>query len=106
MSRPTVPPPDEGAHLDNLLLADMASLNNQLGRYVLHFLDADAGRIEPMSTDDERELADQVTALADYLRARANRRDQDGEPLRLGLMTTSLPPSRSQVARHTFGVRQ
>lgn len=75
----TVPLPDEAAHKDNLLMADVTSLNSQLGRYVLRFLDADAGRAEPVSTADERTLADRVTAVADGLRARAARRDRHGE---------------------------
>jgi hypothetical protein len=78
-----IPPPDETAHLDNLLMAEVASLNAQLGRYVLRFLDADAGRTEPLSVDDERKLADQVAAAAEGMHARAARRDQHGEPLRL-----------------------
>jgi len=83
MSRPDIPPPDEAAHLDNILMAEVASLNNQLGRYVLRFLDTDAGRAAPLSTADEQALADRVSALADGLRARAARRDQHGEPPRL-----------------------
>jgi hypothetical protein len=83
MSSPAIPPPDETAHLDNLLMAETTNVNNQLGRYVLRFLDADAGRDEPMNADDERALADRVAALAMRLRARADRRNQDGVPLRL-----------------------
>jgi hypothetical protein len=78
-----IPPPDETAHLDNLLMAEVTSLNNQLGRYVLRFLDADAGRIEPLSVANERVLADRVAAMAEGMHARAARREQDGEPLRL-----------------------
>jgi hypothetical protein len=79
----TIPPPDEAAHLDNLLMAEVTSVNNQLGRYVLRFLDADAGRAEPMSVVDERALADRVAAMAEGLHARAARRDEQGEPLHL-----------------------
>lgn len=78
-----IPPRDEAAHLDNLLIAEVTSVNTQLGRYVLRFLDADAGRSEPLSVANEQALADRVTALADGLRARAGRRDRHGEPLRL-----------------------
>ncbi|MPZ84198.1 MAG: hypothetical protein GEV28_28875 [Actinophytocola sp.] len=76
----TIPPLDEAAHQDNVLIAEVTSVNNQLGRYVLRFLDADAGRAEPLSTDDERALAEQVAEVADGLRARASRRDQHGNP--------------------------
>lgn len=89
MSRPATPPPDEAAHHDNLLMAEMASLNNQLGRYVLRLLDADAGRAEPLSTNDERALSDRVAALAMGLRARADRRDTDGKPPRM--VCSALP---------------
>ncbi len=32
------PPLDDAAHLDGLLMAELTSLNTQIGRYVLHFL--------------------------------------------------------------------
>ena len=72
-------PPDEAAHEDNVLMAAVANVNNQLGRYVLRFLDVDAGRAEPLSPYDERALADSVTAIAEGLRARATRRERHGE---------------------------
>ena len=75
----TVPPPDEAAHQDNVLMAKVANINSELGRYVVRFLDADAGRAEPLSVEDERALADHVTTVAEGLRARAARRDQHGE---------------------------
>lgn len=61
-------------------MAEVTSVNNQLGRYVLRFLDTDAGRAEPLDTVHEWALADRVAALADGLRARAARRDQHGAP--------------------------
>ena len=75
----TIPPPDDAAYQDNVLMAAIAHVNNQLGRYVLRFLDADAGRAEPLSSSNERALADSVAAIAEGLRARADRRDQHGE---------------------------
>jgi hypothetical protein len=83
MTEDQLPPPDEAAHQDNLLMAKVTSVNNQLGHYVLRFLDADAGRAEPLSTADERALADRVAAMAEGLHARAARRDHHGEPRRL-----------------------
>jgi hypothetical protein len=75
-----VPPPDPVAHEDGLLMADVTAMNTELGRYVLRFLDADSGRAEPLSVTDELALADKVTAVADGLRARAVRRQRDGDP--------------------------
>ena len=75
-----IPPPDDAAHHDNVLMADVTQVNTLLGRYVLHFLDADAKRAIPVSTTEERSLANRVAALAKGLRARADRRDQHGEP--------------------------
>jgi hypothetical protein len=74
-----IPPPDEAAHEDNVLMAAITNVNTQLGRYVLRFLDADAGRDKPLSPHDERALADSVTAIAEGLRARADRRQRHGE---------------------------
>ena len=71
----TIPPHDNAAHNDQVLIAAIANVNNQLGRYVLRFLDADAGRTEPPSPYDERTLADSVTAIAEGLRVRAARRE-------------------------------
>lgn len=53
-------------------MAEVTALNNQLGRYVLRFPNA-----------DERALAEQVAALAEAIRARADRRDQHGDPVPL-----------------------
>lgn len=83
MSRPRIPPPDHAAHLDNLLVAEIANVNTRLGRYVLHFLDADAGRVAPSSAEDDRALADTVADVAEGLRARAERREQHGDPMPL-----------------------
>ena len=87
-----VPPADDVAHLDNVLMAEVADLNTQLGRYVLQFLDVDAGRAEPLSVADELALADRVNAMAEGLRARAVRRGEDGEPPRL-LVRRELEPA-------------
>jgi hypothetical protein len=73
----------ETAHQDNLLMADVVRVNGVLGRYVLGFLDADAGRAAPLSTEDERSLAGQVAELSDGLWARAARRERGNEPLPL-----------------------
>jgi hypothetical protein len=82
-----IPPPDDAAHEDNVLMAAIANVNNQLGRYVLRFLDTDAGRTEPMSPFDEHALADSVNAIAEGLHARATRRQRHGEPPALACAT-------------------
>jgi hypothetical protein len=76
----SVPPPDEAAHQDSLLIAELTQVNTQIGRYVLRFLDADAGRADHISTDDERALAVQLAKAADALRARAARRPLHDPP--------------------------
>ncbi len=78
-----VPPPDETAHLDNVLMAEVVTTNTDLGWYVLRFLDTDAGRAEPLSVEDEHVLAARVAAVAEGMRARAARRELNGEPQRL-----------------------
>lgn len=71
-----IPPPDDTAHQDNVLMADVTEVNTLLGRYVLRFLDTDAGNATPMSTKDERALANRVNAVAKGIQARADRRDR------------------------------
>lgn len=78
-SRRPLPPPDRDAHEDGRLMHDVAVVNTELGRYVLRFLDADAGRSQPLSTEDERALAARVAAVAQGLRVRAERRDLGGD---------------------------
>lgn len=73
-------PVDDPIHEDNVLMAAITNVNTQLGRYVLRFLDADAGRADPMSPFDERALADSVAAIAAGLSTRAARRERRGEP--------------------------
>jgi hypothetical protein len=74
----SVPPLDDAAHLDGLLMHELTVVNAQLGRYVLRYLDADAGRAEHVSPAEERALAEQVRAAADGIRARAARRELHG----------------------------
>lgn len=78
-----IPPPDEAAHLDGVLMAEVSAINTLLGRYVVRFIDADALRSEPVSIDDERALADRVAAVAEGIRARADRRELHGSPVPL-----------------------
>jgi hypothetical protein len=88
----TTPPSGEIAHQDGVLMAEVTQVNTLLGRYVVRFLDSDAGRAEPVSTDDERTLADRVANVAEGLRARADRREWQGDPPPLvGKPTGSAP---------------
>jgi hypothetical protein len=73
----SVPPPDETAHLDAQLMHEVTVVNAQLSCYVLRFLDTDAGRAGPMPPAEERVLADQISAAAEGIRARAERREQE-----------------------------
>lgn len=72
-------PGDEGWAAEKALVADLSTLNTQIGRYVLRLLDADAGRAEQVSVDDERALAGRLAGLASTLRARVERRAALGE---------------------------
>jgi hypothetical protein len=69
-----VPPPDEVSHQDRVLIAEIGKLNEQLGRYILRYLAADALQAEPIDIADERVLADAMTKLAHKVQERARRR--------------------------------
>lgn len=75
-----IPAPDDTAHHDTVLMAEVTEVNTLLGRYVLRFLDADARRTAPLSTTDERVLARRVAAIAEGLHARADRRERHSQP--------------------------
>lgn len=62
--------PDDAAHQDNLLMAEVGELNEQLAPYLLRFLDADSRRPTHISTADERTRAERVGALAEVIRHR------------------------------------
>ena len=72
--RGSVPPPDEAAHQDSVLIAEFAEVNTLLARYILRLLDADAGRAEPPRIEDELALVERVVQSAESLRARVERR--------------------------------
>ena len=69
----SIPPPDEAAHEDNVLVAELAAVNTMIARYILRLLDADAGRAGPISIEDERALVERATRVVESLRARAQR---------------------------------
>lgn len=70
----TVPPLDEAGFQDRVLMAEIGKLNEQLGRYILRYLAADALQAEPLSVAEEQALANTMTALAARVLQRANRR--------------------------------
>jgi len=74
-TRRVIPPPDDAAHEDGRLMHELTQVTTQVTRYVMRFLDADAGNVEPTSIADERALADQLSRAADGIRTRAARRE-------------------------------
>ncbi|OLF10481.1 hypothetical protein BLA60_14890 [Actinophytocola xinjiangensis] len=71
---PCIPPPDQAAHDDGVLMHDLTVLNAKLSRYVLRFLDADSQRATPDAPAAEIALANCLTNAANALRSRASRR--------------------------------
>jgi hypothetical protein len=74
---------DPATHDDNVLMAEVCTLNAQLGRYVLRFLDTDAQRADPISPQAERALAGRVAQVADGMLARAIQRELASDPAQL-----------------------
>jgi len=74
------PGPHDTDREDDLLMHDLTVVNAMLGRYVLRYLDEGARRAGPIATADEHALADRLTAAADRIRARADRRTQQDRP--------------------------
>lgn len=67
-------PGDHAFHEDKQLVADLATLNEQLSRYMVRYLAADALRADAISVTEERRLAQTMAALASKVHERANRR--------------------------------
>jgi len=61
-------------HDELVLMAEMSSVNNQIARFVLRLLDADAGRAEQVSVADEDNLGVRLVGLGHALQNRAVRR--------------------------------
>lgn len=66
----------DDAHEDGLLMHELTVVNTMIARYIVRFLDADAGRATPVSITDEHTFADRLTHAAEAIRARAIRRAQ------------------------------
>ena len=56
---------------ESRFIAELTSLNTWIGRYVLRFLDADAGRTKPATAQDEQALGDRLVALGQAMRTKA-----------------------------------
>jgi hypothetical protein len=61
-------------------VADLASLNERLSRYLLRYLTADALQADPISVTEERALAESMIALASQVLGRANHRTPSDRP--------------------------
>lgn len=73
-----LPPPDEAAHQDSMLIAELATLNTLVARYILRSTGMESrDAADDVSPADERSLADLLVSAADGLRARAGRRERD-----------------------------
>lgn len=76
--------PLEGGHEDGVLMADLASANTLISRYVLMFLDADTGRRDLWSVESELELVDKLRRAAEGVEARSFKRLGAKAPWALG----------------------
>ena len=61
-------------HDELVLVAELASVNNQIARFVLRLLDADAGRRAEMAVGDEYGLGGRLVDLGHALQDRATYR--------------------------------
>lgn len=74
--RTNLVPGDDAYHDDKQLIADLASLNGNVGRFVLRYLDTDAGRAVSTSPADEMALGECMVRLGEAVQARAERRQR------------------------------
>jgi hypothetical protein len=56
---------------ESKFIAELASLNAGIGRYVLRYLDADAGRTQPATPQDEQALGERLVALGQAMQTKA-----------------------------------
>jgi hypothetical protein len=73
-------------HDELVLVAELASVNNQIARFVLRLLDADAGRRDQVAAGDEYNLGGRLVDLGHALQNRAAYRaagdtERDGEAI-------------------------
>jgi hypothetical protein len=70
-------PSDAGWTEDKLLVADLAHLNAEVGRYVLRYFDVDAGHAEPVSAAYEDAFGQRLIGVGERVRQRVARRATD-----------------------------
>lgn len=64
-------PNDAGWTEEKALLADLSHLNAEITRYVLRQLDVDAGRAEPISTNDIQAFGGRLVEMGERVHRRA-----------------------------------
>jgi hypothetical protein len=67
----TDPPVDPGWHDTSVLVAELATLNQRIARYITQMLDADAGRRPAVDAVEQAALGWQLIELGQLLRDRA-----------------------------------
>jgi hypothetical protein len=86
-------PGDEDWQADKSLFSELTPLIAQLSTYVVRYFDADAGRAEAISVEDERALGERVTAVGAGLQARAERRQAIADHSRLQIEGRAESPT-------------
>jgi hypothetical protein len=76
-------------HDELVLIAELSRINGQIARFVLRWLDADAGRREQVSVADEAHLAGRLVEIGHALQDRAVHR-ATAPPENAGLVPGSL----------------
>jgi hypothetical protein len=84
-------------HDELVLMAELSSVNNQIARFVLRLLDADAGRAEQVSMADEGILGVRLVDLGYALQHRAVYRAavlENGGPIEVPGAPRQIAPDR------------
>jgi hypothetical protein len=88
-------------HDELVLMAELSSVNNQIARFVLRLLDADAGRAEQVSVSDEGILGVRLVDLGYALQHRAVYRaavlENGGMPIEVPGAPRQIGPSREMT---------
>jgi hypothetical protein len=84
-------------HDELVLMAELSSVNNQIARFVLRLLDADAGRREQVSVADEGTLGVRLVDLGYALQDRAVFRATG----RQSQMAIEVPGARQRCIEHS-----
>ena len=68
---------------ESMFIAELTRLNTWIGRYVMRYLDADAGRTQPATAHDDQVLGDQLVALGLAMQTKARQGElSHGDPVR------------------------